>query len=445
MPEENDAQKTRPKVLVVDRKFKPEELRIPRWRAYVQDLGQCFKIFQKWNHDIIWVATGVDAMTALKEYPDQIDCVVLEAYAPGGGFTVARLIRFKPDCKHIPVFIMSQNLSQHDIAEGKRIGAFDCLARPFKDPGFLESRLRKGIETLQVEKGEEVDPKTHILKELDKITGLPAMPTVYNEIEELSRDPKSTTEQYGKVIELDPGITTQMLRLCNSSAFSFNRRITTIVDAVNLLGLQTVVDFVRTLSVVGAFKGGATGFDTEAFWRHAIACGVAAKQLHENAEIGYRLELEEDDPFMAGMVHDIGKQVLGHFFNEMYQMVFEDMSSGATMYGTEREVLGITHADVGAALAEKWQLPDALTQVIGYHHEPGDADVTRDMVHLIHLANCCSKHVGSAFAERHPQIALSSKTLDRIGLNEEMTLEIFKTMESKIRSQVADTFAAIFA
>ena len=390
------------------------------------------------------MATGVDAMTALREYPNQIDCVVLEAYAPGGGFTVARLIRFKPDCRHIPVFLMSQNLSQDDIAEGKRIGIFDCLARPFQDPSLLESRLSKGIETQQALKDGEVDPKTHILGELDKITGLPAMPTVYNEIEELSRDPDTTTEQYAKVIELDPGITTQMLRLCNSSAFSFNRRITTVVDAVNLLGLQTVVDFVRTLSVVGAFKGGATGFDTETFWRHAIACGVAAKLLHEHVEIGYKLDTGEDDPFMAGMVHDIGKQVLGHFFNEMYQMVFEDMHSGVTMYGTEQDVLGITHADVGAALAEKWQLPDTLTQVIGYHHRPGDADVTRDMVHLIHLANCCSKHVGFAFAEKQPQPALSSDTLERIGLNEEMTLAAFKALESKIRSQVADTFAAIF-
>ncbi len=350
-------------------------------------------------------------MRAFKAYPDEIKCVIIEAYVPGGGFTVARLIRFKPDYKHIPVFLMSQHLTEQDVEAGKGLGVADSLIRPFQDLDFLEGSLKKGVDTqVQIsEEEEDVDPREHITKELEKITGLPAMPTVYNEIEQLSRNPESTTEQYSQVIELDPGITTQMLKLCNSSAFSFSRQITTVIDAVNLLGLQTVIDFVRTLSVVGAFKGKTSSFNTQDFWQHSIACGVIAKLLLERDEFKGNLQTEEEDPFMAGMVHDIGKQVLGHFFNEMYQMVVEELKGGKTMLEVEEDVLGITHANVGEALASKWQLPDGLVQVIGTHHAPGGGD-TPDMVHLVHLSDVCSKQVGFAFEER----------------------------------QVADTFAAIF-
>jgi HD-like signal output (HDOD) protein len=433
--------------LIIDRKFKPKDLKTPRNQVYVRDLGQVFKIFQKWGYDIIWVENGVDAMRALREYPDEISCVVVEAYIPGGGFTISRLIRFKPDCRHIPVFIMSSQLTEKDLEEGKRIGIHDCLPRPFNDVDFLESKLQDGADKTGGEGAKEkVDPKTHITRELDKITGLPAMPTVYNEIEKLSRDPKSTTEQYSTVIELDPGITTQMLKLCNSSAFSFSRRISTINDAVNLLGLQTVIDFVRTLSVVGAFKGAAPAFDNQEFWRHCIGCGVAAKLLVQQEERMKNLNLGEDDPFMAGMVHDIGKQVLGYFFNEMFTMVADEIrTTGHTMYAVEQDVLGITHADIGSALSEKWQLPDMLSQVIGYHHRPGGGDEIRDMVHLVHLSDQCAKQIGFAFVEKKSDLAIAQTTLDKIGMEPDAIAAVFKEIEGTARSQVTDTFSAIFS
>ena len=434
----------KPKTLIVDRKYKPEDLRIPRNQQYVRDLGQCFKIFQKWSYDIIWVENGADALRALREYPDMVKTVIIEAYIPGGGFTVARLIRFKPDCKHIPVFIMSRQITQVDVDEGHRIGVFECLMRPFTDIAFLESRLKKGGEEQSevAEAEKDVDPREHILRELEKITGLPAMPTVYNEVQKLSRDPEATTDQYSQIIELDPGITAQMLRLCNSSAFSFTRQITSVGDAVNLLGLQTVIDFVRTLSVVGAFKDKSASFDTQKFWEHSIACGTAAKILMERPEFQSKLDLGEEDPLMAGMVHDIGKQVLGHFFNEMYQMVLPEVRSGKTMFQVEEGTLGITHQDIGDALATKWKLPEDLTHVIGSHHAPRPDD--EDMVYLVHLANECSKQVGYAFEEKTTDISPSEGALEKMELDAETLGSIFKELESKIREHVRETFSAIF-
>lgn len=436
---------SKPKALIVDKKFKPQDLRIPRNQAYVRDLGQCLKIYQNWGFDIIWVDSGVDAMKAIRQYPKDIKTIIIEAYVPGGGLTVARLVRFKPDCKHIPVFLMSMQFSDADINEGKRLGVMDTLLRPFTDLKALQARLVKGQKNQGAiaKQEKEVDPRTHIIKELDKITNLPAMPTVYNEIEKLSRDPESTTEQYSEIIELDPGITAQMLRLCNSSIFSFNRKITSVNDAVNLLGLQTVVDFVRTLSVVGAFKGKATAFDAAEFWKHCIAVGVTAKLLAERPEFKSKLKIGDEDPFMSGMVHDIGKQVLGHFFNEMFQMVTAEIKPGQSMFQVEQDVLGLDHQKVGEALAAKWQLPDSLVEVIGQHHAPSNE--SRAMTHLVHLSNICSKEANFAFAEHSPPITFSNATLELLEMEEEQLLSAIKELDPTIRKQVTDTFSAIFA
>lgn len=444
-PDAPEEPKSKPKVLIVDKKFKPQDLRIPRNQAYVRDLGQCLKIYQTWGYDIIWVDTGVDTMKALKAYLKDIKTVIIEAYVPGGGLTVARLIRFKPECKHIPVFLMAQQFSEADIKESKRLGVLDNMLRPFNDVQSLQKRLSMGakLQGAIAKKEQDLDPKAHIIKELDKITNLPAMPTVYNEIEKLSKDPDATTEQYSHIIELDPGITAQMLRLCNSSIFSFNRKITSITDAVNLLGLQTVIDFVRTLSVVGAFKGKATSFDASEFWKHCIAVGVTAKLLSERPEFNSKLKIGQDDPFMAGMVHDIGKQVLGHFFNDMFQMVLKELKGGQSLFAVEKDILGLDHQQVGEALATKWQLPESLTEVIGHHHDPSEESTA--MTHLVHLSNICSKQTDYTFAEHSPPITFSPATLEKLEMDEETLLGNLKELDSTIRSQVTDTFSAIFS
>lgn len=435
----------KPKTLIIDKKFKPEELRIPRNQTYIRDLGQCFKVFQKWGFDIIWVDSGIDAMKALKQYQNDIKSIIIEAYVPGGGLTIARLIRFRPECRSIPVFIMAQQLTDSDQKEIKRIEAQKVLMRPFQDLNALEKNLKHGVEAqgklADAQKG--ISPRDHIVKELEKITNLPAMPTVYNEIEKLSQDPDATTEEYSEIIELDPAITAQMLRLCNSSAFSFSRKITTVNDAVNLLGLQTVLDFVRTLSVVGAFKGKATAFDSTEFWKHCISVGMSATLLCEHPEFKNKFDIGNEDPFMAGMVHDIGKQVMGYFFNDMYQMVLDEMKSGLSMFAVEKNVLGLTHQDVGEGLAIKWQLPDDLVSVIGHHHDPNEE--TSEMSHLIHLSNACGKLSGFTFAERTKEMACSEMTLEKFGTTQESAEKIFKELEPTVRKRVAETFAAIFS
>jgi HD-like signal output (HDOD) protein len=171
--------------------------------------------------------------------------------------------------------------------------------------------------------------------------------------------------------------------------------------------------------------------------------GITAKLLAERPDFKSKLDLGQEDPFMAGMVHDIGKQVLGHFFNEMFQMVTTEMNAGQSMYDVQQEVLGLGHQDVGEGLAVKWQLPEGLIEVIAHHHNP--TPDSKHMTHLVHVSDICSKLANFGFFERNPPIVFAESTLALLEMDEEALISIIKEQESTIRTQVTDTFSAIFA
>jgi len=113
------------------------------------------------------------------------------------------------------------------------------------------------------------------------------------------------------------------------------------------------------------------------------------------------------------------------------------------MFTVEMDILGLTHQDIGAALATKWQLPDMLLQVIGLHHKPDD-DGGTDMVHLIQLADVCCKQMGFAFEEKPTELPLHEATLEKLGMDAEEILSPIKDQQATVVSQVNDTFSAIF-
>ena len=170
---------------------------------------------------------------------------------------------------------------------------------------------------------------------------------------------------------------------------------------------------------------------------------MIAKLLNQQKIITSKIDIGKENPFMAGMVHDIGKQVLGFFFNEMYKMVLDEMTAGTSMYDVELDVLGITHANIGAGLASKWQLPSSLSAVIGEHHEPMSDDANT-MTQLIHISDVFSKFTGFAFAEKPTEMKFDEKLLESIEISDEARGELKTELKPQIRTLVNDTFSAIF-
>lgn len=284
-------------------------------------------------------------------------------------------------------------------------------------------------------------------KVTQSIIGLPTLPAVVTQLIGLIDNPKTSARNVAQLISADQALTAKILKLANSAFYGFPREIATVDLAVVVLGFETVKNLGLSVSVLERFSsaGENTHFDRQKFWEHSIACGVAAKLLAE--KLHYRSFSGE--AFAAGILHDIGKLILSQYFSVDFKQIIDLMEQGDLYIGkAEEEILGVTHADVGGWLAQRWNLPDQLEDAITFHHAPGRAAPGRnELPSLIHLADllCRRERIGDAGGERLP--SLDPAALRTFGIHEEPKVAIKRIFaygdELQAAMESAEAFSSI--
>jgi putative nucleotidyltransferase with HDIG domain len=200
---------------------------------------------------------------------------------------------------------------------------------------------------------------------LQRIQTLPPLPAAVQRLCELAENPKTTIQEMARVINNDPSLTARLLRVANSAFYGFSRRVSTVGQAVMILGAHEVRNIALSVSVFG-FRppGGKTPpIPREDFWRHALAVGMAAKQLSIHAR---RRDAEE--AFVAGLMHDIGKVIFMEYFSVPYGGLLAENSMEEEITERETRQFGVDHAFVGEELCRHWRIPDLLTRSVADHH-----------------------------------------------------------------------------
>jgi len=192
-------------------------------------------------------------------------------------------------------------------------------------------------------------------------------PQVYLKLVEVINHPRSGPADVGRVLSEDSGLTSRLLKLVNSAMFSFPQRIGSVTHAVQVVGTAQVRDLALATSIVTTFDGVPDDLvHMESFWRHSLACGVAARTL-----AALRRENNVERFFVAGLLHDVGRLVLFLSMPDAMRTALQQAKErGECLHTVEREVLGFDHAQVGAALMSSWNFPGVFTEVVGYHHMP---------------------------------------------------------------------------
>ncbi len=247
-----------------------------------------------------------------------------------------------------------------------------------------------------------------VKKILGEVQGLPTLPTMLGQINKLMLNPRTSAKEVGQLISSDPAIASRVLRVVNSSFYGFPNRITTITHGIVILGFNTVKSIVLSSCIFDVFKPDPRkpGFDRTQFWKHSIGCGAAAKVLGRS--IGYP-SLEE--LFIAGLVHDVGKIILDQFMHEPFQdALVMAKEKNCLLVEAEEEVLGITHADIGASLFEMWNLSGGLVECTRFHHNPALANENMKHTSIIHLADILVRtlRTGSGGDNRIPMVSESA-------------------------------------
>ena len=226
------------------------------------------------------------------------------------------------------------------------------------------------------------------------IKNLPTLPAVVGRILEIANDSGSSASELAELVSRDMSVSAKVLNLANSAIYGFPRRISTIPQAVVVLGFDTVRSLALSVSVFESLarsSGGERGFDREAFWMHSIGCGTAARLIA--GALGQR---DIGTPFVAGLLHDLGKVILDIYFNKEYREVVQRATEGGrSASDVETDLLEIDHAEVGGWLAFRWRFPEVLVTPIESHHhlDTAEEDYLKEAV-MVHLANLLTKRAG---------------------------------------------------
>jgi putative nucleotidyltransferase with HDIG domain len=270
---------------------------------------------------------------------------------------------------------------------------------------------------------------THLNKVLNRINDLPTLPNILIKLTELINDSRTSARDLEKVISIDQTQTARVLKLVNSALYGFPRKISSVREAVTILGFNAIKNLCLTVSIFDLFSNAQEVglFDRKRFWQHSLGCAVGAKVIGRH--IGYP---EREELFVAGLLHDIGKVVLDQFFPEEFNRIISQAKENNTlMVEVEKNVLDFTHAQIGQILADRWRLPFKLQDSIAFHHMPQANQRSDKEVAVIHLADilCRAKDLGWGGDNRIPLV--DKKAWDTLKLKLTSLELIMEEMEAE--------------
>ena len=197
-----------------------------------------------------------------------------------------------------------------------------------------------------------------------KIGTLPASSEVILELLRVIDADEISATALADIVSRDQAIVVRLLRIANSSFYGLPGQVESITDAIAILGWRQVRTLAAGVAIFRSFSDVQTqGFDFNQFWRHSVAVAVGTREL------ALRMKLGEGGAFVAGLIHDVGRIVVAHAFPGHSGAVAHHQELHACPFTeAERAVLGIDHAHIGGALAERWHFPSIICNAIASHH-----------------------------------------------------------------------------
>lgn len=230
---------------------------------------------------------------------------------------------------------------------------------------------------------------------------LPSLPEVYIRVTELLETESATGIKIGQAVQTDPALTARILKLINSAYFGLRNPVTSISQAVTLLGREQLQQVLVGSVLAGIFKDfDVTDFPLRDFWQHSIKTAIIARQLAmQNARV-----IDHEAFFTAGLLHDIGWLVVAKVNPGSYLSITDAAKrEGRDVLEVETAKLGVTHIEVGVALLEQWGIPGLITECVKKHHESDHIGPLAIETCIVYIANKLSRldldEAGEAEAE----------------------------------------------
>ena len=253
---------------------------------------------------------------------------------------------------------------------------------------------------------------------------LPTLPIVASKLILLMSQEETTLADIANLVSRDVALSTKILKVSNSAFYSFPQQISSIQQAVSVLGINAVRSLVLSFSFLTVRKGRyQNSFDFKKFWEYSLASAVASKLITEKVN-----GPDSEEVFVSGLLHNLGELIFARTFPEKYtQVLTADSERIPDRLAIEESVIGSNHCRIGYGVAKEWGFPEALLEPILYHHTPelydGKNKSIHDTIKIVYLSDLLTNILFSEKPDQyHKQFRKQAKKL--LGLTNEDIEEV---------------------
>jgi HD-like signal output (HDOD) protein len=254
---------------------------------------------------------------------------------------------------------------------------------------------------------------TSIIEEIDH---LQPISDIAAKVMKLLDDPDCGVSELAEIIQHEPALTANVLKVANSAYFGLPGKIEDTKQAVVYLGMTQVVDMVLLVSCSTHFKGTQDGYGLAKgeLWKNAVAGAILTNDLAELKGLKRSTLI-----FTGALLRDIGKVVIDQYVHSAIAQILNRMKTQSISFvAAERQVLGVDHSQVGAMVAKKWNFPPVLHCIVRYYHAPLEAKGCFTEASVVHLADamCRKLEIGTGFDD--PSYAEDQRVAQSLGLKD---------------------------
>lgn len=260
---------------------------------------------------------------------------------------------------------------------------------------------------------------------INSASDLPTIPVVATKVLQLIESETTTAEDLARVVSSDAAVAARVLKISNSSFFGCRRQINTLSHAIMMLGYNTLKSLIMAASVKQVYKN--YGLAEKMLWEHSFGAALAARII-----AGATQQINDEEAFLGGLFHDIGKTIMNNIDSQRFQMVIQKCyNEGISFQEAEQEFYPYSHAEVGGLVIEKWNFPEMLIKAVMEHHRFGfveDEDPYQILLtSTVGLANLFCHKIGLGQREPDTDLVLAESMPARLLKLDENQLECMLT------------------
>jgi putative nucleotidyltransferase with HDIG domain len=267
------------------------------------------------------------------------------------------------------------------------------------------------------------DKRTEIRHIIKDTKSLPTLPGVIAKLGSLADNNKISVQEMARVVSSDQVLSAKVLRLVNSAFYGFSGRVSTVSNALILLGVNVVKSLAISSSIFEIMEKNVVGL-----WEHSMGVALAANVIVK------RLKLPEpEETSTAALLHDIGKVIIKIKLQEDFGHLTKRIEEkGLMMIEGERELLETDHAEIGEWLAQTWLLPEKLIEPIACHHNVEKSVIHQTKTAVVHVADVLIKASGFGFSGDDLVPQIQPIAWNKLGFSEPLLESIIEEVEDKL-------------